>query len=78
VTRILDPLLIKELIKYSPKLNVDRIIAFGLTLAMTRSLSNKITIHSNAEDYRVKEYFQTKKASSPFRIGGSTPFSRFR
>jgi hypothetical protein len=78
VTRILDPLLIKELIKYTPKLNVDRIIAFGLTLAMTRSLSNKITIHSNTEDDRIREYFQTKKTSSPFRIGGSTPFSRFR
>jgi hypothetical protein len=33
VTRILDPVLIKELIKFTPKLNVDRVISFGLTLA---------------------------------------------
>jgi hypothetical protein len=77
VSRILDPLLLKELIKYTPKLNVDRIIAFGLTLAMSRTLANKVIINDNSDDDRMREYFQTKKIASPFRVGGLTPFSRF-
>ena len=74
VTRILDPLLLKELIKFTPKLNVDGIIAFGLTLAMSRTLSNRITIHNTNEDDRMKAYFKTTKQGSPFRQTGYTPF----
>ena len=67
VTRILDPLLIKELIKFTPKLNVDRVISFGLTLAMARSLNNRITIASTDQDDRLKEYFRASKKGSLFR-----------
>jgi hypothetical protein len=74
VSRILDPLLLKELLKFTPKLNVDRIIAFGLTLAMSRTLYNKITIHSNTEDGRMKEYFQSRKPFSPFKQSSSSLF----
>jgi hypothetical protein len=74
VSRILDPLLLKELLKFTPKLNVDRIIAFGLTLAMSRTLANKITVHSNSEDERMKEYFKSRKPFSPFRQGSVSPF----
>jgi intein/homing endonuclease len=74
VSRILDPLLLKELLKFTPKLNVDRIIAFGLTLAMSRTLANKITVHSNSEDDRLKEYFRSRKPYSPFRSSTSSPF----
>ena len=74
VTRILDPLLLKELIKFTPKLNVDRIIAFGLTIAMSRTLSNKITVHNTNEDDRMKSYYRTVKSNSPFRQGSISPF----
>ena len=74
VSRILDPLLLKELLKFTPKLNVDRIIAFGLTLAMSRTLYNKITVHSNSEDDRVKEYFKSRKPYSPFSHVNNSPF----
>ena len=74
VSRILDPLLLKELLKFTPKLNVDRIIAFGLTLAMSRTLYNKVTIHSNNEDERIKEYFRSRKPNSPFSHVTNSPF----
>jgi hypothetical protein len=67
VTRILDPLLLKELIKYTPKLNVDRVITFGLTLAMAKSLNKQVVVGTNEQDYRLKEYFKTNKKPSLFR-----------
>lgn len=67
VSRILDPLLLKELIKFTPKLNVDRIIAFGLTLAMAKSLNKQVVIGNNTSDERLKEYFHANKKPSLFR-----------
>ena len=74
VSRILDPLLLKELIKFTPKLNVDRIIAFGLTLAMSKTLSNRVIVHDTNQDDRMKSYFKTIKKGSPFKQLGVTPF----
>lgn len=73
VSRILDPLLLKELIKYTPKLNVDRIVSFGLTLAMAKSLSNHIIVNNTDQDTRLKEYFKASKGNSLFR-GSRSPF----
>lgn len=67
VTRILDPLLLKELIKFTPKLNVDRVISFGLTIAMAKSLNNQVKIGDNSADTRMKEYFRASKKPSLFR-----------
>jgi len=67
VTRILDPLLLKELIKFTPKLNVDRVISFGLTLAMAKSLNSKAIVVSSTEDYRMNEYFRSTKGKQLFR-----------
>jgi hypothetical protein len=67
VSRILDPLLLKELIKFTPKLNVDRIVSFGLTLAMAKSLNTQVMIGNNDTDTRMKEYFKSSKKSSLFR-----------
>jgi hypothetical protein len=75
VTRILDPLLLKELIKFTPKLNVDRVISFGLTLAMAKSLNSKSVLVSSTEDARMKDYFKTTKSRQLFRTSGS-PFRR--
>jgi hypothetical protein len=74
VTRILDPLLLRELIKFTPKLNVDRIISFGLALAMAKSLNTKIIVNNSSEDDRLKEYFKLKKPTSPFRNSTYSPF----
>jgi len=73
VTRILDPLLLKELIKFTPKLNVDRVISFGLTLAMAKSLNSKSVVVSSTEDNRMKDYFKTSKQKQLFRTTRS-PF----
>jgi hypothetical protein len=67
VTRILDPLLLKELIKFTPKLNVDRVISFGLTLAMAKSLNSKSVIVSSTEDARMKDYFKSTRGRQLFR-----------
>jgi hypothetical protein len=67
VTRILDPLLLKELIKFTPKLNVDRVISFGLTLAMAKSLNGKSIVVSSTEDARMQDYFKTSKSKQLFR-----------
>jgi len=74
VSRILDPLLLKELIKFTPKLNVDRIVSFGLSLAMARSLNTKLIINDSSEDDRLREYFKLKKPASPFRNPTYSPF----
>jgi len=73
VTRILDPLLLKELIKFTPKLNVDRIISFGLTLAMAKSLNGKSVVVSSTEDARMQDYFKSTKSKQLFRTTRS-PF----
>lgn len=73
VTRILDPLLLKELIKFTPKLNVDRVISFGLTLAMAKSLNGKSIVVSSTEDARMQDYFKTSKSKQLFRTTRS-PF----
>lgn len=67
VSRILDPLLLKELIKFTPKLNVDRVVSFGLTLAMAKSLNNQVMVGNNDTDTRMKEYFKASKKGSLFR-----------
>ena len=73
VTRILDPILIKELIKFTPKLNVDRVISFGLTLAMAKSLNTQVIISNTNDDNRINAYFREKKGNSLFRTT-SSPF----
>jgi len=73
VTRILDPVLIKELIKFTPKLNVDRVISFGLTLAMAKSLNTQVIISNTNDDNRINAYFREKKGNSLFRTT-SSPF----
>jgi hypothetical protein len=73
VTRILDPLLIKELLKFTPKLNVDRVVTFGLVLAMAKSLNTRVIVGNNDADTRMKEYFRAYKKGSLFRTT-SSPF----
>jgi hypothetical protein len=73
VTRILDPLLLKELLKYTPKLNVDRVVSFGLALSMAKSLNTKVIVGNSDADTRMKEYFRAYKKGSLFRTT-SSPF----
>ena len=73
VTRILDPLLLKELLKYTPKLNVDRIVSFGLALSMAKSLNTRVVVTNTDSDSRMKEYFRSVKKGSLFRTT-SSPF----
>jgi intein/homing endonuclease len=77
-SRILDPLLIKEMIKFNYKANTDRVISAGLALAMAGDLNTKLTV-SSEEDSRYKDYIsKTKKSKSPFRSSTFSPFKRIR
>ena len=73
VTRILDPLLLKELLKFTPKLNVDRVVSFGLALSMAKSLNTRVKVTNTDADTRMKEYFRAHKKGSLFRTT-SSPF----
>lgn len=78
VRRIIDPMLIEELLKFHPDNNCDRIISFGLVLAYAKSL-DKIPLTS-AKDTRYQElYNNNKKINSPFKgaapvFGKKTPW----
>ena len=65
VTRINDIYLLKEIINYRPGLNVDRIVAFGHALALSRyydsiNLMPKVHQHNDSE----YEFRNTKKKNS--------------
>ena len=76
VRRIIDPLLLEELLKYSASANTDRIISFGLVLAYAKSLDkNPVT---SQKDSRYIEYYNStssKTSKSPFR-GSISPFRK--
>jgi len=75
VRRIIDPLLLQELIKFNPDQNCDRIISFGLVLAYAKSL-DKTPITSQV-DRRLEALTSGnyKQKPSPFRKGIS-PFHK--
>lgn len=77
-SRILDPLLIREMIKFNYKANTDRVISAGLALAMAGDLNTKIIV-SSQEDSRYKDYIsKTKKNKSPFISSPRSPFINFK
>jgi hypothetical protein len=75
VRRIIDPLLLEELLKFSSTANVDRIISFGLVLAYAKSL-DKNPIKTQ-KDPRYEELYRgpSGRSKSPFR-GSSNPFRK--
>lgn len=74
-SRILDPMLIKELLKYTPKANADRKDAFGYALLMAKNLTRYVTV-SDKKDNRYESYnnIATRKKSLFSTVGN--PFIR--
>ena len=68
VRRLIDPLLVEELLKYDPENNTDRIISFGLVLAYAKSLDK--TPLTTKPDNRVLELYRKKPSNS------KNPFSK--
>lgn len=69
VNRIPDPMLLEEVSKWTPDINVDRCVAAELAITMARHLDPIMgKISSTEEDPRYKSYFErNKKSSSLFK-----------
>ncbi len=77
VTRIPDPLLLKEVLKFTPKTNCDRIIAFGMVLAMDQTLSSMELRANGMADRRLVAYAESyKKTAKQMFRRTSLPFRR--
>lgn len=75
VKRIADPMLLKEIIKFTPKANCDRIIAFGMLLAMDQTLSSMELRATGKTDRRLSEYLEGyKKKNKKLFSRDSRPF----
>lgn len=57
VTRILDPMLLEEIIKFTEDLNCDREVAASLAIALAKHLDPQIHISSIETDSRLISYF---------------------
>lgn len=66
-SQILDPMLLEEVIKFNPDINVDRIVAAELALSLGLYLNRSIgTLSSTNEDARMQSYINHKKTKSVF------------
>jgi hypothetical protein len=61
VSRILDPMLLEEIIKFDKDKNFDRIIAAQLAIALANKLNPVLKISSLESDSRVQSYFDRIK-----------------
>jgi len=77
VSRILDPMLLKEYIAYNANRgNYDRIRAFGLAQTQALTMTNLGPIEENQDDI-YKSYLSTGRRNSPF-TKTRNPFSKIR
>lgn len=74
VRRIIDPLLLEEMIKYDGKMNADRVRSYGILLAYAKTL-DRVPIRSQQNDNRIKEYVQMQKHPGVFSGTTQTPFN---
>lgn len=76
VTRILDPMLIKELMKYAKKGNFDRVISFGLTLAMAKNMDPVYNV-TDKVDNRYEAYNNIAKRKKTLFTQTRNPFRSY-
>lgn len=75
VRKIVDPMLIEEMLKFDPDVNADRIVSFGLVVGYSKSL-DRIPLRSQ-KDKRIEELARPyrKPVRSPFG-GAPNPFRK--
>ena len=73
VSRVLDPMLLEEIVKFDKEKNFDRVIAAELAIALANKLNPIIKITSTEADNRVQAYFNKikKEGRSEKSIFGS-------
>lgn len=73
VSKIYDPMLLEETIKYNNKKgNYDRIVAAELAIAQARKMDPYFTVTSVEKDPRFKSYFNKKKGKGNSIFAGET------
>lgn len=77
VRKIIDPVLLEELIKYDGKMNADRVRSFGIVLAYSKTL-DRVPIRTQITDNRYKEYKTLSKPDSIFTGGHMSPFNIYK
>lgn len=79
VTRIFDPMLLEEVIKFNfDQGNFDRIVAAELAIALADHLNPQFTVASTEKDPRLKAYFDQKKAEHRSVFGADRTQPRTR
>lgn len=63
ITRILDPMLLEEIIRFDKDKNFDRVIAAQLAVALANKLNPVIKISSLDADNRVQAYYDRMRAT---------------
>lgn len=66
VTRIKDPMLLEEMLKFNPRLNTDRLISFMLALMAARSNTNRNIIVETREFNATPQVNKKVSMTSPF------------
>lgn len=61
VTRVFDPMLLEEIIKFNADGNYDRVIAAELAIAVAEHLDPQFIVSSSKRDPRIEAYFGKKK-----------------
>ena len=66
MTRIKDPMVLEEMLKFNPRLNTDRLISFMLALMAARSNTNRNIIVETREFNAKPQVNKKVTMSSPF------------
>jgi len=64
VTRVLDPMLLEEIIKFNADGNFDRVIAAELAVALADHLDPQFVVSTVETDPRLKSYFAKQRGTS--------------
>jgi hypothetical protein len=76
VSRILDPMLIKELLKFHPRANADRKDAFGYALLMAKNLNRSVMV-TDKVDTRYESYKNIANRRKSLFTSSGNPFRSY-
>jgi hypothetical protein len=76
VSRILDPMLIKELLKFHPRANADRKDAFGYALLMAKNLNRSVMV-TDKVDNRYESYKNIANRRKSLFTSSGNPFRSY-
>jgi len=72
-SRILDPVLLEEMIKFNPDGNFDRIRAAAIAIAVATHLDARHVLPSSSDDPRLQAYFSRKASNhNPSKLLGAS------